>query len=124
MPNERRTSTTPLQDWLAYLETCHRKSIDLGLDRITQVAKRLDVLTFACPVITVAGTNGKGSTSHMLASILQEAGYTVGLYTSPHLRDYRERIKINGIKISEESPNTTSRAGCARSSLMSCFYSD
>jgi len=52
--------------------------------------------------IHVAGTNGKGSTSHMLASILQEAGYTVGLYTSPHLRNYRERIKINGIEISEE----------------------
>ena len=55
---------------------------------------------FKC--IHVAGTNGKGSTSHMLASILQEAGYIVGLYTSPHLRDYRERIKINGIEISEE----------------------
>ena len=52
--------------------------------------------------VHVAGTNGKGSTSHMLASILQEAGYTVGLYTSPHLRDYRERIKINGIEISED----------------------
>ena len=52
--------------------------------------------------IHVAGTNGKGSTSHMLASILQEAGYKVGLYTSPHLRDYRERIKINGKEISED----------------------
>ena len=52
--------------------------------------------------IHVAGTNGKGSTSHMLASILQEAGYQVGLYTSPHLKDFRERIKINGIEISEE----------------------
>lgn len=46
--------------------------------------------------IHVAGTNGKGSTSHMLASVLQEAGYKVGLYTSPHLKDFRERIKING----------------------------
>ena len=52
--------------------------------------------------IHVAGTNGKGSTSHMLASIFQEAGYTVGLYTSPHLKDYRERIKINGNEISED----------------------
>lgn len=52
--------------------------------------------------IHVAGTNGKGSTSHMLASILQEAGYKVGLYTSPHLKDYRERIKINGLEISED----------------------
>ncbi len=52
--------------------------------------------------IHVAGTNGKGSTSHLIASVLQEAGYKVGLYTSPHLRDFRERIKINGIEISEE----------------------
>ncbi len=52
--------------------------------------------------IHVAGTNGKGSTSHMLASVLQEAGYKVGLYTSPHLKDFRERIKVNGIEISEE----------------------
>jgi len=52
--------------------------------------------------IHVAGTNGKGSTSHLLASILQEAGYSVGLYTSPHLKDFRERIKINGKEISEE----------------------
>lgn len=51
--------------------------------------------------IHVAGTNGKGSTSHLLASILQEAGYKVGLYTSPHLKDFRERIKINGNEISE-----------------------
>ena len=52
--------------------------------------------------IHVGGTNGKGSCSHMIASILQEAGYKVGLYTSPHLKDYRERIKINGVEISEE----------------------
>ncbi|GEL11894.1 tetrahydrofolate synthase [Flavobacterium glycines] len=52
--------------------------------------------------IHVAGTNGKGSTSHMLASILQEAGYKVGLYTSPHLKDYRERIRINGSEIAED----------------------
>ncbi len=51
--------------------------------------------------VHIAGTNGKGSTSHMLAAILQEAGYNVGLYTSPHLKDFRERIKINGEMISE-----------------------
>src|SRR5690554_2549849 len=53
--------------------------------------------------IHVAGTNGKGSSSHMLASVLQEAGYKVGLYTSPHLKDYRERIRVNGELISEEA---------------------
>ena len=53
--------------------------------------------------IHVAGTNGKGSTSHMMASVFQEAGYKVGLYTSPHLKDFRERIKINGKLIAEEN---------------------
>lgn len=53
--------------------------------------------------IHVAGTNGKGSTSHMIASVLQSAGYKVGLYTSPHLKDFRERIKINGVMISEQN---------------------
>ncbi|MGB2117137.1 MAG: bifunctional folylpolyglutamate synthase/dihydrofolate synthase, partial [Flavobacteriaceae bacterium] len=53
--------------------------------------------------IHVAGTNGKGSTSHMIASVLQESGYKVGLYTSPHLKDFRERIKINGTCISEDN---------------------
>ena len=66
------------------------------------LANHLDNPQKKLKCIHVAGTNGKGSTSHMLASILQEAGYKVGLYTSPHLRDYRERIKINGIEISEE----------------------
>ncbi|MGB5171815.1 MAG: Mur ligase family protein, partial [Eudoraea sp.] len=56
--------------------------------------------------IHVAGTNGNGSSSHMLASILQEAGYKVGLYTSPHLKDFRERIKINGVSISEQAVTT------------------
>ena len=57
-------------------------------------------------LIHVAGTNGKGSTSHMIASILQEAGYKTGLYTSPHLKDFRERIKIDGQMISESSVTT------------------
>jgi dihydrofolate synthase/folylpolyglutamate synthase len=66
------------------------------------LVNRLDNPQKSLKCIHVAGTNGKGSTSHMLASILQEAGYKVGLYTSPHLKDYRERIKINGTEISEE----------------------
>ena len=66
------------------------------------LAKHLNNPEIQFKSIHVAGTNGKGSTSHMLASVLQEAGYKVGLYTSPHLKDYRERIKINGKEISEE----------------------
>jgi len=66
------------------------------------LANHLDNPQNKLKCIHVAGTNGKGSTSHMLASILQEAGYKVGLYTSPHLKDYRERIKIDGVQISED----------------------
>lgn len=72
------------------------------LTNIRLLAAHLDNPQHQLKCIHVAGTNGKGSTSHMLASVLQEAGYKVGLYTSPHLKDFRERIKINGQEISEE----------------------
>lgn len=84
-----------LADWLAYLETLHPKPIDLGLERIRTVADRLG-LALDCVKITVAGTNGKGSTCAMLESILLDAGYRVGQYTSPHLLRFNERIRING----------------------------
>ena len=73
-----------------------------NLDNTLDLAKHLNHPENNFKSIHVAGTNGKGSTSHMLASIIQEAGYKVGLYTSPHLKDFRERIKINGSEISEE----------------------
>jgi len=73
------------------------------LDNIQRFAVHLDNPHTKFKSIHVAGTNGKGSCSHMLAAILQEAGYRVGLYTSPHLKDFRERIKINGTMVSEES---------------------
>lgn len=72
------------------------------LTNIKLLATHLDNPQNRLKCIHVAGTNGKGSTSHMLASVLQEAGYKVGLYTSPHLKDFRERIKINGEEISED----------------------
>ena len=72
---------------------------DIG--NIVEASKQLEYPHKKFKSIHIAGTNGKGSVSHMLASILQEAGYKVGLYTSPHLKDFRERIKINGKKISE-----------------------
>jgi dihydrofolate synthase/folylpolyglutamate synthase len=72
------------------------------LTNIKLLAAHLDNPQNELKCIHVAGTNGKGSTSHMLASVLQEAGYKVGLYTSPHLKDFRERIKINGAEISED----------------------
>jgi dihydrofolate synthase/folylpolyglutamate synthase len=73
-----------------------------GLERILAMDAHLDQPHRTFKSIHVAGTNGKGSTSHILASVLQSAGYKVGLYTSPHLLDFRERIKVNGQLITEK----------------------
>ncbi|MDQ8038903.1 MAG: bifunctional tetrahydrofolate synthase/dihydrofolate synthase [Rickettsiella sp.] len=89
------------QDWLKYLENCHPKSIDLGLDRIKIVARRLELLHFDCPVISVAGTNGKGSCVALTHAILTAAGYRVASYTSPHLIDFNERIQIEESFVSD-----------------------
>jgi dihydrofolate synthase/folylpolyglutamate synthase len=83
-----------LDDWLAYLERLHPSAIDLGLERVREVRARLD-LKLPFPLITVGGTNGKGSTCAMLESMLRAAGYRVGLYTSPHLLHYNERVRID-----------------------------
>jgi len=83
-----------LPEWLAHCERLHPVSIDMGLERVQRVAHRLD-LRFDCPVITVAGTNGKGSTCAMLEAIYDEAGYRTGLYTSPHLVHFEERCRIH-----------------------------
>jgi dihydrofolate synthase/folylpolyglutamate synthase len=80
----------------------HPKAIDMGLERVNQVKDRLGI-HFDCPVIIVGGTNGKGSTCAMLESILLQAGYRVGLYTSPHLIDFNERARINGEPASDEA---------------------
>ncbi len=85
-----------LQEWLSWQESLHFSAIDLGLDRIRQVATNLGLLQPECPVITVAGTNGKGSTVALLSSLLNEAGYRVGAYISPHILRYNERIAFNG----------------------------
>jgi len=84
-----------LNEWLVHCEQLHPKTIELGLDRAKAVAERMG-LRFACPVITVAGTNGKGSTCAMLEAILQQAGYRTGVYTSPHLVHFEERCRLHG----------------------------
>jgi dihydrofolate synthase / folylpolyglutamate synthase len=84
-----------LDEWLAYQTQVHPHAIDLGLDRLRVVLERLRWRQPQIPVITVAGTNGKGSVSAYCASIMSAAGYRVGTFTSPHLRDYRERIRIH-----------------------------
>lgn len=92
------TAQSSLADWLAYIESMHPKGIngiELGLGKVQEVAKRLG-LRFDCPVFTVAGTNGKGSTCAMLESILRQAGYKTGVYTSPHLVHFEERMRLAG----------------------------
>ncbi|MDI1339318.1 bifunctional tetrahydrofolate synthase/dihydrofolate synthase [Polaromonas sp.] len=84
-----------LADWLAHCERLHPHAIDLGLDRVRSVAERM-ALRFDCPVITVAGTNGKGSSCAMLEAILGQAGYRTGVYTSPHLVHFEERCRLRG----------------------------
>ena len=87
---------TTLPEWLAMLETRHSETqINMGLDRVQAVKARMQ-LAFTCPVIMVAGTNGKGSTCAMLESVLLRAGYKVGLYIKPHFLDFNERARVLG----------------------------
>jgi dihydrofolate synthase/folylpolyglutamate synthase len=90
-----------LQQWLDWCEQLHPVAIDMGLDRVQAVASRLN-LRFDCPVITVAGTNGKGSTCAMLEAVLLQAGYRTGVYTSPHLVRFEERCRLHGESASAE----------------------
>ena len=90
-----------LQDWLDRIEHLHPVSIDMGLERVQRVALSMG-LSFTVPVITVAGTNGKGSTCAMLEAILSQAGYKVGLYTSPHLVNFQERCRLQEDSVSED----------------------
>ena len=91
-----------LDEWLAYQTRVHPQAIDLGLERLRLVLERLRWRQPQVPVITVAGTNGKGSVSAYCAAILSAAGHRVGTFTSPHLRDYRERIRIHDAQVSAE----------------------
>ena len=92
-----------LQKWLDWQEGLHHSSIELGLERVTEVFKRMHSSLPPCPVISVAGTNGKGSSVALLESIYQSAGYQTGVYTSPHLLRYNERIHLNGEEVSDET---------------------
>ncbi|MDO8048565.1 bifunctional tetrahydrofolate synthase/dihydrofolate synthase [Janthinobacterium sp. SUN211] len=93
---------TTLPDWLAMLEARHSETqINMGLDRVQAVKARMQ-LAFTCPVIMVAGTNGKGSTCAMLESVLLRAGYKVGLYIKPHFLDFNERARVLGEMASDE----------------------
>lgn len=88
------TARKTLDDWLRWQEGLHLSAVDMGLARVEKVRQAMD-LAPNCPVIMVAGTNGKGSTCAMLSSIFRAAGFKVGTYTSPHILRYNERIAIN-----------------------------
>lgn len=92
-----------LADWLAYIEGQHPRQIELGLDRVREVADRLGLVKPAREVIAVAGTNGKGSTVAFIESIARAGGWKVGAYTSPHLFRYNERVRVNGVEADDAS---------------------
>ncbi|WP_299693964.1 bifunctional tetrahydrofolate synthase/dihydrofolate synthase [uncultured Vibrio sp.] len=95
-------ATSSLEMWLDYLSNIHTSAIDLGLDRVQAVASKANLTKPAQHVITVAGTNGKGSTCALMEAILLDAGYSVGVYSSPHLIRYNERVRINGQDLPDE----------------------
>ena len=101
-------SARSLAEWLDFIGRQHPDAIALGLDRVREVLGRMDV-RIACPVVTVAGTNGKGSVCAMLEAVLHASGRRVGLYTSPHLLRYNERVRIG----TREAADERLAAGCA-----------
>lgn len=97
-----KTLNPTLSDWLAHCERLHPKTIDMTLARVEAVRDALG-LRFDCPVVTVAGTNGKGSSCAMLESIALQAGYRVGLYIKPHFVHFGERCRLQGASVSDDS---------------------
>lgn len=97
MTNQKRS----LDQWLAYCESQHPTTIALGLERVSNVANAMG-LKFDCPVVTVAGTNGKGSTCALLSAIWRNAGFRTAVYSSPHLVHFEERLSLDGIPVDAE----------------------
>ena len=95
-------SDRSLVQWLQYLEQLHPSEMELGLERVSLVAGRLNLLAPTCPVVTIAGTNGKGSTVAALEALLLCSGHKVASFTSPHLQRFNERIKVAGEEASDE----------------------
>lgn len=106
----RPTAHSNLADWLRWQESVHTRAIDLGLERVRSVAARLQLPAAGITTLTVAGTNGKGSSATLAAAIYRAAGYRVGLYTSPHLYRYNERVAIDGDSVDDAG---LCRAFCA-----------
>ena len=96
-------ATRTLEDWLAYIERQHPQDIALGLDRVREVAERMELTQPAEKTIVVGGTNGKGSTVAFLDSMARAAGRKTATYTSPHLLRYNERVHIDGHEVDDAS---------------------
>lgn len=96
-------SPSTLPDWLSRLEAAHPRQIELGLDRVRVVARRLGLERAGVPVYTVGGTNGKGSCVAVIDGLLGASGIRTGCYTSPHLRRYNERVRIAGVEATDEA---------------------
>ena len=95
LTSANNTAGFDLDAWLAYIEALRPKDIEMGLGRVAEVKQRLNLNT-SFPIITVAGTNGKGSTCALLEAIYLQAGYKTGVYTSPHLVHFEERCRLGG----------------------------
>jgi dihydrofolate synthase / folylpolyglutamate synthase len=112
-----------LAEWLTLQELVHPKTIDMGLARVTQVARALDVDKPAYPVITVGGTNGKGSTVVHAEGLLRAGGASTGMFTSPHFLRYNERIRVNGVEVGDEDLiRAFERIEAARGSTTLTFF--
>ena len=101
--NSTPTVNSTLTEWLDYMQQIHVSAIDMGLERVMPVFAKLLLQKNQAFVFTVAGTNGKGSTTATIARICEQAGYKTALYQSPHLLVFNERIKINGQMVSDET---------------------
>lgn len=99
---EKPNSQSSLDCWIDWLLNLHAEEIDLGLERVSLVASKMQVTRPAPLVVSIAGTNGKGSSVAMLSAILEQAGYKVGTYTSPHIVSFTERVKINSQSVSAQ----------------------
>lgn len=102
MTVKQPSQSSCLDDWLCYLEAIHPATIDMGLERITQVAEQVGLLESFSKIILIGGTNGKGTTARCLEALLLNQGFSVGTYSSPHLIRYTECVRVNGVELDEQ----------------------
>ncbi|KID58179.1 folylpolyglutamate synthase [Pseudoalteromonas luteoviolacea] len=102
MSHIKPSQSSSLDDWLCYLEQLHPANIEMGLERVAQVANNIQLLDTRSKIILVGGTNGKGTTARCMEAMLLSQGYSVGTYASPHLIRYNERVRINGQELADQ----------------------